>query len=266
MRRSDECLQDACDEIRPNIQALSSVSPVATIGFPAYNEEDYLLPGLRSLAALETNVPLEFIAANNASNDRTGEILQACGINVVYEPKKGTSYARQALVDTAEGDFLIQTDADTQVPSCWVDKHLEYYKNTEIVGVSGDYSSNGFHPLWQAYRSTSKEVHKLLSRLKIKDFLFGAGANFSARTEILREVGYPPGFNLGEERLIVQLLKKRGIVCYDPSNEIKVQVHGRRFDSVAKISKHFRARIKDRDFLRHIFSNKIIRRDFEDFR
>lgn len=72
---SDSLLYDSCANISQSIFRLQNDNPVASIIFCAHNEEEYLIPTLTSLSQLETHFPVEIIAVNNASKDRTAEIL-----------------------------------------------------------------------------------------------------------------------------------------------------------------------------------------------
>jgi glycosyltransferase involved in cell wall biosynthesis len=268
---TDEEIQDHCAEIYPHIQHLQSDTPVATIGFPAYNEADYLIPSLKKMAALKTHQAVKLIAANNASTDRTKEILKACGITVLDEERKGTSFARQALVEAAEGDILIQTDADTQVPPTWIDAHLRHYNAPHVVGVSGKCYSDNYHPLWKVYRSVNWFAHQITDTIHRDTIPHVAGANFSAKIESLRATGgYQPDFNQNEDALIAHRLKKTGKIVVDNSREISVNTDGRRFMSTEQIVSHFRQRLTGRDFWKTIFLGRgeadISAKDFEDFR
>jgi len=84
---SDEALQDICDIIRLRINSLVSHNPKVSIIFPAYNEEMYLPLMLWTLSKLITNAPIEIIGVNNASTDRTWEIIEQSWIQRIDEQK-----------------------------------------------------------------------------------------------------------------------------------------------------------------------------------
>ena len=86
---SDEVLQDLCNVIAGRMNHIvSSGVPKVSILFPAYNEELYLPLMLWSLSKLSLSVPVEIIGVNNASNDRTGEVIEQCGIMKIDEKRK----------------------------------------------------------------------------------------------------------------------------------------------------------------------------------
>jgi glycosyltransferase involved in cell wall biosynthesis len=55
--------------------SIISEKPKVSVVLPAYNEEMYLPLMLWTLSKLKTPLPIEIIGVNNASTDRTGEII-----------------------------------------------------------------------------------------------------------------------------------------------------------------------------------------------
>ncbi|WP_410014751.1 glycosyltransferase family 2 protein [Sodalis sp. C49] len=112
---------------------------------PAYNEELYLATclqyALRELTAHAHPGEYEIIVVNNASTDRTSDIAAGfSGVRVVYEPIKGLTRARQKGLESACGDILAFIDADTRMPSGWLDKVLHAYaQRGDLVCISGPY-------------------------------------------------------------------------------------------------------------------------------
>jgi len=86
--------------------------------FPAYNEEENVaLLHSKIMSALSTlNEPFEIIAINNASTDRTGEILNTLSpikiITIAYN--LGQTGALDAGIHAAKGDVIVTLDADLQ--------------------------------------------------------------------------------------------------------------------------------------------------------
>jgi glycosyltransferase involved in cell wall biosynthesis len=108
---------------------------------PAYNEESYIGDCLDSIIRHMSGRMREIIVVDNASTDRTAEIANSrAGVRVVYEGRKGVSYARQCGLERATGDVLAFVDADTRLSSTWADvaeRELEH--NRDIVCLSGPY-------------------------------------------------------------------------------------------------------------------------------
>jgi len=92
---------------------------------PAYNEETYLPDCLDSILAQTRDLPagsVEIIVVNNASTDRTREVaLSYPGVQVVDEPRKGLTHARQAGFAASTGELIANVDSDSRLTPGWVD-------------------------------------------------------------------------------------------------------------------------------------------------
>lgn len=102
-----------------------------SIVIPAYNEERHLAVCLDAIAA-QTVRPFEVIVADNNSTDRTVEL--ACSysfVKVVHEPRQGRVFARSRGFDAATGDIIGRIDADTTLPSDWVEHVQRFYADPE---------------------------------------------------------------------------------------------------------------------------------------
>ncbi len=86
---------------------------------PAFNEEKELAPCLASvrLAVLEVSPELEVevIVVDNNCTDRTAEIGREGGAQVVFEPVRQISRARNAGARAATGSWLLFIDADSRL-------------------------------------------------------------------------------------------------------------------------------------------------------
>ncbi len=118
-----------------------------SVVIPAWNEEKYIEDAL-DLISQQTIKPLEVIVVDNNSTDATAAIAKRKGAHVIKETQQGITPARNAGFNTAKGDIIARTDADTHVPANWIETMIEIFdSNPEIVGVSGPSSffSEGAH-------------------------------------------------------------------------------------------------------------------------
>ena len=190
---------------------------------PAYNEEKFIGKCPDSIFKEITSkvYDIEIIVVNNASTDRTREVVQSfAGVKVVDEPKKGLSFARQAGFLAATGDLIANIDADTILPSGWVDKVFqEFSSNKKLVALSGPY----------IYYDLPKRIWfwiKLFYFLGYLGYLFNhyilrfaamlQGGNYIARRSAIEQIG---GYNLdfqfyGEDTEIAKRLNKIGEVKF----------------------------------------------------
>ena len=83
-----------------------------SVVIPVYNGERYLAEAIESVFAQEYR-PLEIIAVNDGSTDRTEKILQSCmNVRNVSQCKQGASAARNNGIRYSGGEFLAFLDAD----------------------------------------------------------------------------------------------------------------------------------------------------------
>nr|MDD3719728.1 glycosyltransferase family A protein [Candidatus Gracilibacteria bacterium] len=223
--------------IKDRILGLQSAKPEGSVVICAYNEEKYLLSCLDSISRLETELPLEIIAINNASQDRTVEILESIGVHVFDEPRKGISFARRKSVEVARGKIIFQTDADTQVPKDWIDLHLSHYhRSNDVVGVHGEAHFDRVHKLFYLQKIGVITIIQLLKFLGRYPSERVVGANMSFIKEVALSVGnYTLGQNYLEDVGLFDKMSSKGIIVNDRG--ISVITSGRRYSSIDRILK-----------------------------
>ncbi|MCR4280856.1 MAG: glycosyltransferase family 2 protein [Candidatus Kaiserbacteria bacterium] len=110
---------------------------------PAYNEERIITRCLESIkrALSEGTYDAEIIVVNNASTDRTKEVVSRMeGVHVVDEPRKGLTRARQAGYAASSGDIIANVDADTMLTPEWLPTVMkEFSENPKLVALSGPF-------------------------------------------------------------------------------------------------------------------------------
>lgn len=133
-------------------QKLKKDAPEVTIVIPAYNEEKMIVRTLHSICQNDTAYPFEIIVVNNNSSDRTAELVEACGVTCLFEPKQGITYARNTGLKHARGKYIINADADTIYPRNWIQAAIEPLKNNERIALT--YGQYSFLPLYNTKRLT----------------------------------------------------------------------------------------------------------------
>ena len=91
-----------------------------TLAVPTHNRAATLGETLASLAAqsLPAGVETECIVVDNNSTDRTPAVVEEAAARApftmrrVFEPRPGSSFARNRAVDEAAGDFILFIDDD----------------------------------------------------------------------------------------------------------------------------------------------------------
>lgn len=109
---------------------------------PAHNEERALPNCLEGLARQRTQHTYEVIVVDNASNDRTAEIVRAwqnrLKLQLISEPRKGRGSARRRGFAEAKTEIILSTDADSVVPPDWIEALVdELLAHPSAAAVSG---------------------------------------------------------------------------------------------------------------------------------
>lgn len=82
-----------------------------TVVIPAYNEEDRIVVTLQAVQSLEADV--QIIVVNDGSSDRTSELAQKQGVQVVdLKDNRGKGGAMNAVVPLLDTDIIVFIDGD----------------------------------------------------------------------------------------------------------------------------------------------------------
>lgn len=103
---------------------------------PAYNEEKYIARCLESLM-IQTKKPDEILVIDNNSTDKTLEIVRKYPVRIVHEQKQGMIEARNRGFNEAAGDIIARCDADTILPSIWIESIHTIFQNPRVDAATG---------------------------------------------------------------------------------------------------------------------------------
>lgn len=234
---------------------------------PAYNEEESLPKCLRSiqLHISRSSFDIEVIVVNNASSDGTRDVaLSFPAVKVVDEPRKGLVRARQAGFLAASGDLIANIDADTLLPSGWIEKVFEEFSiNEKLVGLSGPFIyydlSPGINLLVKIFYGMAYVAYYLNHYV----FKIGAmlqGGNFIIRKSALEKLGgYDTRLDFyGEDADIARRLQKVGQVKF--TFQLPIYSSGRRLaaEGVLKMGVRYAVNYLWIIFLKRPYSQKSI--------
>ena len=205
---------------------------------PAFNEEDRVVPCLRSIMAnlAAGTYDAEVILVNNASTDRTRErAASVAGVKIVDEPHKGLVRARDAGFRASAGELIANVDADTILPAGWIDTVLDAFQgDDQLVALSGPLVYTDLpafqRGLVRVYYVLGYVAHLLMQYV----FHVGAmiqGGNFVLRRSALEAIGgYDTSIDFyGEDTDIARRLSKAGRVKW--TFRLPIQSSGRRLAS-----------------------------------
>lgn len=206
-----------------------------SVVIPAYNEEKFIKDCLDSILneISNKNYDIEIIVVNNASTDRTREIISSFSqVKLVDEPKKGLVRARQAGYQASSGELVANIDADTRMTEGWFDKVIsEFFKNKKLVSLSGPF----------IYYDLPKKVNVgvrlyyylgfiayIINRYILRVGSIIQGGNFVVKRTALEAIG---GFNKdfdfwGEDADLARRLVKVGQVKF--TFDLPIYASGRR--------------------------------------
>lgn len=194
--------------------------PRISVIIPAYNEEDSIASCIGSLQSQDYTGDFEIIVVDNASTDKTTEVAMSAGVRVIHEPKKGYVNALKCGFETATGDIIASTDADSMVPPNWLSTIADSISKEGVVAVTGVFS---FYdgPFW----------------LKVIGSVFGklnwqlAGANMAVWASAYRKVGgFSSAVNMGADKELGIRLSRIGKVVIDRKHMV-VATSSRRFQA-----------------------------------
>ena len=204
-----------------------------SIIIPAHNEEAHIAQTLRALLR-QTHRDIEIIVVDNASTDRTADIVRMFPVKLVYEPRKGTHYARERGRRDAQGEIIVNLDADCLPDPEWLTKGVRYFEDVRIVGVTGPCD---YHDAPAFFRKLSlftqrhiyRYISTILQSLSIKRGAVMFGGNAFFRRDVLQKIGgYDTSFAFyGDDTDTAKRIVKFGKIAF--KNDVVLKTSARRF-------------------------------------
>lgn len=181
-----------------------------SIIIPAYNEADIIKEVVRGLIKVKT-LDDEILVIDDGSTDKTGEIAQAAGAEVISHPYNvGNGAAIKAGLRNAKGDIIITMDADGQHDPADIPRLLEYIDKYDMVV--------GARSKGQGARGIANKVYNVLASYvtgrKVEDLTSGFRA---IKADVAKRYIYllPNGFSY-PTTITLALMKSGHSVKYVP--------------------------------------------------
>lgn len=200
-----------------------------SIVIPVYNEASQLGACLQAIAQ-QTVRPLEVIVVDNNSTDGTAGVAEAFDfVTLIHESKQGVVHARSSGFDAARGDIIARIDADSLLPTDWVESVRTVFHERSVDAVSGVALYYGV-ALAGLFNAVDLFFRRRLS-WQLKDRVYLWGANMAirrtawqrAKTMLCERGGMHEDYDLA-----IHLQEAGGIVGFD--ERLKAQVSSRRID------------------------------------
>jgi len=108
--------------------------PRISVIIPTLEEENYIAVILSRLSKVRPLV--EVIVVDGGSQDRTMELAKRFTDKVYQTRKRGIACGRNYGAQKARGDVLVFLDADVTFPMTFVEKVLETFKDSTVMGAT----------------------------------------------------------------------------------------------------------------------------------
>ncbi|MCR8670909.1 glycosyltransferase family 2 protein [Agrococcus sp. HG114] len=132
--------------------------PTVSVVIPVRDDATALARCLARLAA-QTVAPLEVVVVDNGSGDGSGGVARAAGARVVLEPRRGIPAAAAAGYDAARGDVIARCDADSLVPTDWIERiRTAFADDEQLDGLTGPGSFTDVPRPWRGAASLAYAI------------------------------------------------------------------------------------------------------------
>jgi cellulose synthase/poly-beta-1,6-N-acetylglucosamine synthase-like glycosyltransferase len=173
--------------------------PLVSVVVPVLNGGPAFRDLLASLAHLSyPRERLEILVVDNGSDDDSAGAARRAGFNVVAEPRRGASVARNTGVGQTQGEIVAFTDADCIVTRGWIEGLVAPFTDPEVGGVGG--RTETWLPRTWTERHAARTRHLDAERhLSHPTFPFAPTANAAFRRRVFEKIGgFDPAFPWGE--------------------------------------------------------------------
>ena len=174
--------------------------PAASVIIPVLNGEATIGDTLVALKA-QAGVPgrFEITVVDNGSTDRTVEIVRAHGVQLLHQPIRGPSAARNLGLARAQAEIVACTDADTIPTRRWLVSLLSAFSDPQTMQATGPI--HGWQPGNGAERfASARRIFDCENTARHRLHPFAHGMNVAVRRAAALEIGgWDATMNSGED-------------------------------------------------------------------
>ncbi|SKB66366.1 Glycosyltransferase involved in cell wall bisynthesis [Lachnospiraceae bacterium] len=203
--------------------SVESALPLISVLVPAYEAEKYIKQCIMSISH-QSWENLEIIVVDDGSKDRTGEIADECAssdgrIRVIHQENAGVASARNALINSAKGEYILQVDADDYISPKTVETLYKTLIETDAdmcvcTMTTGDLPDYEFHVNENRRVDTYEGADKFLKLFDDRKFDSIVPWEKLCKKELFNGLHYPDGKIHEDEYLAHYLLDHAKRVTY----------------------------------------------------
>jgi glycosyltransferase involved in cell wall biosynthesis len=192
-------------------QILTVKYPKVCVIIPAFNEEEAIERTIKSIPQkqlLEIGYEVNILVADNGSTDKTRELAQKAGAEIVIETARGKGNAFRNGLKYVDADFIFMIDGDSTYPANYIPKMLRQLEYHDVVIASRfrkKIHKSCMNRLNYLGNCLLSRMASILYRKKISDVCSGL---WGFRAEVVTSLGLKSrGFEL-EAELFSKIVKK----------------------------------------------------------
>lgn len=233
------------EEVRGKLSEMNSDSPLVSVVIIAHNEETRILACIWSLCDNSIDFPIEIMAINNNSTDRTVDVLNQTGIRWFNEEKKGPGHARQCGLNHARGKYYLCIDADTLYPPHYIKTHVKELMQPGIACTFGLWSfipSENQSPTALRLYEFLRDIHLRIQSIKRPE-LCVRGMNFGFSTDNAKQIGFRTDIKRGEDGSLALSLKEYGKLRFLTTRKVRVFTSNSTLNADGSLTNSYKIRI-----------------------
>jgi GT2 family glycosyltransferase len=191
---------------------------------------------------------------DNGSTDNSAEIAKRYADYVLYEGRRGITFAKNAGIRAAKGEFIVTTDADCIPDNAWIEELVKCFTDPGIA------SAGGANLVSQDASPFEKCVDFLLHVLS-NPF----GSRYISRAQSVTETFHNPGCNVAYRGSVVTELggfNERLLTVEDEEFDFRIKEKGYRLLSTPFAKVYHTRKSNGRDFARQFYRYAVGRMQF----
>lgn len=212
-------------KIKSNVQ-VSTKNPLISVVIPAFNEERLIRNCLDQIKK-QSFSNFELIVVDNNSTDATATIAKEYGAKVIFEKKRGNTFALNTGMLNADCEIIAVTDADTKPDENWLKEIAKIFSDQNVSAMTGSAQVDIKSPLLRSFCGAMYDVFIKINFMLQKPHLSGFNLAVRKRDFILTG-GLNLNFKMSSDVDLGLRIKKYGKVVF--VRQAIVKTSSRRWD------------------------------------